>query len=106
MTSDAEIDRLFTSGYTLATETSDAPVPCDFTDQDAQQQGEEGLGGMVLNQKTVLVRASAFSDLQVGNPVILSDDEDNEKRYTVAEPPRRIQDGLVMQISLQVESAT
>lgn len=103
MTLDAEIDLLFLfSGYTLETETSDV-VPCDFMQQDTEQEGEEGFGGMVLNRRTALVRASAFTDLVVGSAVTVTDEDSNATRYTVASPPRKIQDGLVLQLMLQVE---
>lgn len=100
MSSAADIDALFTSGCTLATDTVSAP--CDFYSADAVEEGEGGYGGTLLNGKTVLVRTSAFPDLDEGVEVTLTDDEGNATQYVVRETPRKIQDGQVMEVRLQV----
>lgn len=100
MSSAAHIDALFTSGYTLATSTASAP--CDFYDADAVDAGDGGYGGTLLNRKTVLVRTSAFPDLDDGDEVTLTDDDGNDFQFTLQGPPRRIQDGRVMELQLQI----
>jgi hypothetical protein len=101
----ADIDLLFTSGNTLVTpDGMDAPVPCDFWDQDNTIEGEEGFGGAMLNRKTVLVRTSALPVIGAGHPVIITDADDVQTRFVLAEPPMRIQDGKVSQLTLQVEN--
>ncbi len=100
MTIDQEIDLVLAPAGDVMGDYL-ATVPCQVMEQDVTQAEQEPSPGVLINVKTVLVRASAFPELKRQDVVqIKRRDELNFTEYRVLEPPQRIQDGYVFQLYL------
>ncbi len=103
MTNDQEVDLvLMPAGDVMALAGDQiTPAPCQVMEQDMTEVAQDPSPGVLINVKSVLVRASAFPELKRQDVVrIKRRDEDSFTEYRILEPPQRIQDGYVFQLYL------
>lgn len=105
MTIDQEIDLVLSPAGDVMTLAGDQlpTVPCQVMEQDIPRNVDQPSPGVLINMKSVLVRASAFPDLKDQDLVNLKRREETIfTEFRVLGPPQRIQDGKIFELLLGV----